>query len=378
MIKEAHIHHHEERLWNPRDLALLFLSFITLCTSLFIVTSIILDKRWITSSSDVQSRYIWLITYFEPVILVIFLLLLLLSYSIFTYSLFWLGKKIKKTRLYTLVSIALPIFLGIVILPTLIAGFFAFRSLYSNNRDAIRYYDFARLSKTIDTYYSKYGYLPSKLDDLKSIDSSIYTADPFTREPYGYKTDAGTGNAINNTTYSLCATFEADPIVQSGLQLNLNKGYNCIPYITGLTGNLNQANGSNAKYYNLNNNFVTLIKPASGEKLCYGQPYTLQWKADPSIKTVQLFLAPPYGQSYTNDANNPYNPFSNDTTSLFSPHQEIPAQTGSYTWTVGQIDSQKKLLGDAFTIGMNLTFSNGKTAIYTGEGFSIVDCAKKH
>jgi hypothetical protein len=71
--------------------------------------------------------------------------------------------------------------------------------------DEQRSNDLQALSSELDRYWQERGVLPDSLGQLADVPHGPYrvmTADPVTREPYGYRT-------LDSMSYELCATFDA-------------------------------------------------------------------------------------------------------------------------------------------------------------------------
>ena len=66
--------------------------------------------------------------------------------------------------------------------------------------DERRVCDLKEISEAIDTYWSRYGKLPSSITELSYSKFYIKPFDPETKQPYEYK-------VLNEKNYELCAHF---------------------------------------------------------------------------------------------------------------------------------------------------------------------------
>lgn len=227
--------------------------------------------------------------------------------------------------------------------------------------DQQRISHFKLLKNRIQTIYSDSKELPSTISSFRFLS---YAKDPQSHRLYDY-------TIVSPTSFKLCTTFSEDPQQRyndyqfDNSDMNeYHKGYSCILYTV--------TNYSNTNYLTPTptntspKGYLKLSTPTTGETLCLGKEYRIQWLAkDITFKSVSISL---YVPSLTR--------------SLYTlvENVNIGANTadgtiqGSYTWIVGDNTSHVTLQegsGYYFVIrGLNTTSSN-TTNSRISPGYSI-------
>jgi hypothetical protein len=267
--------------------------------------------------------------------------------------------------------------------------------------DQIRVKDFTAIQSNIMNYFRNNNYvLPQNIDALRSYtdttgqrfsnltrtgERTASYEDPETGRPYEYK-------ILSPYSYQLCTTFSTEKTTPQSNRPTYSysyypstdhiKGYDCLTYQIPEYYKKNYNS-----YYNrlpvravtptpthqLTPHALTFLNPKSGDTLCIGQPYTIEWETNTNATEVQLSLTsqqefkmylitkpqPTTQQLYTYELNN--------------------RNKASFNWTVGsvmELNSDEKITTPPGNYRIQATITqNDSSKTFLGEQITLADCS---